>query len=275
MRNVFACLAFLLIAVSSSAENAAAPRLSWQTLQRGVELTSFTAGRLASGAPGRLYIVRVDPAAANVTVGLASEGHGGPRTAADWSRTSGFSVVINAGMFQTDHRSNVGYLRHGQHLNNARWNDYQSVVAIGAPGGTPGNALWLDLGDPATRSQTTSYETVIQNLRLMTTTRRNVWSQSARQWSEAALAIDKRGRLLFLFSRAPYSMRNFTDFLLQLPLDAAGAMHLEGGPEASLSIHADGVDLDLAGSYETGFWPDDSNVRQWPIPNVIGVMRAK
>jgi len=52
-------------------------------------------------------------------------------------------------------------------------------------------------------------------------------------------------------------------------------MHLEGGPEASLSIHADGVDLDLAGSYETGFWPDDSNVRQWPIPNVIGVMRAK
>jgi hypothetical protein len=33
-------------------------------------------------------------------------------------------------MYQTDHRSNVGYLRHGKHVNNPRWNDYRSAVAI-------------------------------------------------------------------------------------------------------------------------------------------------
>ena len=36
-----------------------------------------------------------------------------------------------------------------------------------------------------------------------------------------------------------------------------------------------GLDLDLAGSYETGFFPDDSNREQWPIPNVLGVVREE
>jgi len=46
-------------------------------------------------------------------------------------------------------------------------------------------------------------------------------------------------------------------------------MHVEGGPEASHSIHGGGVDLDLAGSFETGFLEADTNRRQWPIPNVV------
>lgn len=190
------------------------------------------------------------------------------RTAAEWCRTSHLVVAINAGMFQGDQRSNVGYLRHGKHLNNRRWNSFRSVVALRSS-----EALWLDLDDPNARHRTDDYEVVIQNLRLMTTKRGNVWAQSDRRWSEAALGIDAKGRLLFLFSRAPYTMRDFTNLLLRLPLDLAGAMHLEGGPEASLSIHAGNVDIDLAGSYETGFWPSDSNHAQWPIPNVLGIMK--
>ena len=38
-------------------------------------------------------------------------------------------------------------------------------------------------------------------------------------------------------------------------------MHVEGGPEASLSVHAGGVDLDLNGSYETGFNENDDEPR--------------
>lgn len=141
------------------------------------------------------------------------------------------------------------------------------ALAIGA-------ALWLDLDDPKAQQQVAGYD-VLQNLRLITTNRKNVWAANNRHRSEAALAIDAEGRLLFLFSRASYSMREWNALLLRLPLKIAGAMHLEGGPEASLSIHAGGVDLDLAGSYETGFWADDSNQRQWPIPNVLGVLRDK
>ena len=68
-------------------------------------------------------------------------------------------------------------------------------------------------------------------------------------------------------------MNELNDKLLALPLGITAAMHVEGGPEASLSIHAGGVDLDLNGSYETGFNENDGEKAQWPIPNVLGVAR--
>ena len=60
---------------------------------------------------------------------------------------------------------------------------------------------------------------------------------------------------------------------LALPLGITAAMHVEGGPEASLSIHAGGLDLDLNGSYETGFNENDDEKAQWPIPNLLAVVR--
>ena len=93
---------------------------SWKPLQPGVELAVFS----------NLYVVRIDPERAPLTVALASEIGVSPRTAAEWCRKAKLAVAINAGMFQPDQRSNVGYLRHGAHLNNARFNDYQSVLAL-------------------------------------------------------------------------------------------------------------------------------------------------
>jgi Phosphodiester glycosidase len=267
------CAAALLARAAPA--SGAAQNVSWRTLQPGVELAEIPAGKMPSGDAGRLYAVRVDPRRAKLGVGLASETHAPAKTAGEWCRTAGFAVAINIGMFQGDQRSNVGYLRHGAHLNNRRWNSYRSAVAIGPLKPSLPAALWLDLATSKPDSRLAGYDIVVQNLRLITKNRKNVWSRSHRQWSEAALAVDSRGRLLFLFSRAPYSMRDFNELLLSLPLDVAGAMHLEGGPEASLSIHTAGLDLDLSGSYETGFLPDDSNRRQWPIPNVLGVLRGE
>ena len=237
----------------------AAVVLAWRLIQPGAELTTAE----------QLTIVRIDPAQARLTVALASEQNVAPRTAGAWCRAAHLSIAMNLGMFQNDGRSNVGYLRHGAHVNNGRWNDYGAVLAFNAT-----KAIWLDRDRSDLAKQTAGYDVVVQNLRLITTDRRNVWSANGRRWSEAAVAIDGKGRLLFLFSRAPWSMRDFNARLLQLPLDIAGAMHVEGGPEASLSVHGGGVDLDLAGSYETGFFESDDNHRQWPIPNVIGVVTA-
>jgi hypothetical protein len=199
---------------------------------------------------------------------LSSESKRDPQTAAEWCRTEKLAVAINAGMFQDDYLSNAGYLRHGRHLNNKRWNSYRAAVGI-----VQGKAaLWLDL-DTKDRAALSACDIVVQNLRLIAGNRRNVWTRSEKRWSEAALAIDARGRLLFLFTRAPYTMRDFNALILSVPLDVTQAMHMEGGPEASLSIHGPGVDLDLSGSYETGFTEHDGNDHQWPIPNVLGVVR--
>lgn len=235
----------------------AAAALAWRLVQPGVEMATT----------GTLTVVRIDPAQARVTVALASEEKTAPKTAAEWCRAKHLSVAINLGMFKDDHRSNVGYCRHGAHLNNGSWNGYGSVLALGGA-----KAVWLDRDKADVKTATAPYDIVIQNLRLLTTARRNVWAANGRKWSEAAVAIDSKGRLLFLHSRVPWEMRDFNAMLAGLPLDIAGAMHVEGGPEASLSVHGGGVDLDLAGSFETGFMESDDNHDQWPIPNVIGVV---
>ena len=131
--------------------------------------------------------------------------------------------------------------------------------------------LWVDLEKAKLPPGLDAYDVVVQNLRLIAAPGRNVWGASDRKWSEAALAIDGSGRLLFLFSRVPFTMKAFNERLLATSLDVRQAMHLEGGPEASLSIHGGGVNIDLCGSYETGFIQNDSNPSQWPLPNVLGV----
>jgi hypothetical protein len=254
---------------------ASPPSLSWRPLQPGVELAIVPAVSKGTQKPGPLYVVRVDPRRVKVGAALASETGSRAQTAGEWCRASRLIVAINLGMFQDDQRSNVGYLRHGRHLNNRRWNAYRSVLALNPAAGSLPAALWVDLESAKPDPRLADYDLVVQNLRLIAAERRNVWSPGDRRWSEAALAVDTQGRLLFLFSRAPYAMRDFNALLLSLPLEVVAAMHLEGGPEASLSIHVPGLDLDLAGSYETGFLPSDSNDHQWPIPNVLGVLKEE
>lgn len=262
---------WFVLAVLAAGAGAPPPAVVWKPLQPGVELAVLA----APGGP--LYAVRVDPARAKLAGGIATAGRfaaggGTVQTAAQWSRSAHFSVVINLGMYEADHRRHTGYLRDGTHVNNAAMNDYRSLLALrpAKPGAAP--ALWFDLASVTMPPSARRYRLVVQNLRLIAGNAQNVWAQSDRRWSEAALAIDRSGRLLFLFSRAPYTMRDFNALLLRSPLDVRQAMHLEGGPEASLSIHAGGVDLDLCGSYETGFIEDDSNRGQWALPNVLGVV---
>jgi Phosphodiester glycosidase len=266
---VFRSAALLLALPAATPSVPKAPAVSWQPLQRGVELAIVPTA--AHGGSGSLYVVRIDPRLAYLQVALASETGAGPRTAGEWCRKAGLSVAINLGMFQTDQRSNVGYLRHGTHLNNGRWNNYRSILAARPKDPSLPAFVWRDLDPPKAPADLIGYEIVVQNLRLIAGKGKNVWSPSGKRWSEAAVAADSNGHLLFLFSRAPYSMYDFNGLLLKLPLNVTQAMHVEGGPEASLSIHTASVNLDLCGSYETGFRSDDTNQEQWPIPNVLGV----
>lgn len=244
----------------------AAP-LPFQALAPGVEYAAVKWIERPSSGDGMLHVVRIDPAQADLQFGLSLKQGGGNRTAGRWADDLGFTAVINAGMYETDYASNVGYLRSGEHLNQVRWNKYQSVFAF-----APGKAAMFDLDAPGSKDQAKAFSDLVQNLRLIKASgERNVWKPTARRWSEAAVATDTRGRVLFLFSRSPLTMSEFNDKLLALPLEIARAMHVEGGPEASLSIRAKGLKLDLCGSYETGFRPDDSNTAQWDLPNVIGV----
>lgn len=220
-----------------------------------------------------VHVVRVDPARAKLRAVMASAGDGKPRTAGAWCEREHLIAAINLGMYQTDHRSNVGYARAGAHLNQPRWNPkYESALAFGPrKPGLPA-ALLVDLDTPGARERLGDYETVVQNLRLIRAPGKSVWGAQPRRWSEAAVAIDGAGRVLFVFCRAPRAMADFNRMLLALPLGVVAAMHVEGGPEASLSLRG-AMKIDLNGSYESGFVENDGEAAQWEIPNVLGVAR--
>ena len=80
-----------------------------------------------------------------------------------------------------------------------------------------------------------AYDTVVQNLRLIKAPGVNVWSNDAERWSEAALAASGDGLFYLVFCQVGLTMPKFNRLLLSLPLGIERAMHLEGGPEASLS----------------------------------------
>jgi hypothetical protein len=258
-----AALLALSVFTVASCNGYAAP-VAWKVLRPGIEYAALP----VSGQP--LHVVRVDPKRAELVALLASEKGTAPQTAGQWCRSSHVSVAINLGMYAMDHRAHTGYLRNGKHVNNADWNEYKSVLALHPRASGIPAMQWIDVEISVPRDVLDQYGLVVQNLRLIARPGRNVWAPNERKWSEAALALDSANRLLFIFSRAPYTMKDFNLLLMRLPLDVQSAMHLEGGPEASLSIHAAGVDLDSCGSYETSFVEDESNVVQWPLPNVLG-----
>lgn len=261
----------MLSAVLAALVAQATPDGGWTSLGPGVEYATFALVGKPSLGDGRLHVVRVDPAVAELTLGLSSATDAGPETAGAWCARGGLVAAINAGMFETDHRSNVGRLVHGAHVNQPRWNAYQSVLVFGpkAPGLAP--ARLVDRDAPGFAALAPQYTSQVQNLRLIKGHGQSVWKPNGRAWSEAAVAEDDRGRLLLLFLRTPLEMAEFNRAVLALPLGVQRAMHVEGGPEASLSLCAAGARVDLMGSYETGFFLTDRNDAQWPLPNVLGV----
>lgn len=223
-----------------------------------------------------VHVVRVDPSRATLELALASELDGGrPRRCGEWADERGYAVTVNAGMYGTDERTNVGYLRHGGHTNNGRWSSsYQSALVFGplAPG-LPAAQL-VDLDVPGAQEVAARYASAVQNLRLLKREGVSVWSPNGRAWSEAALGVDGAGRLLFMFVRRPLEMVELNRRLLALGLDLRRAMHLDGGPPACLSVRGGGLRMDLAGTFESPLFDRGVDARQLRVPNVLGVRLA-
>ena len=99
----------------------------------------------------------------------------------------------------------------------------------------------------------------------------NQWSQQSRQWSEAALGEDDAGRILFIYSRSPFSMHDLNNELLAAGIGIVAAQHLEGGPEAQFYLHVGSFEMEMYGSYETSFRENDSNSSALPVPNILGL----
>jgi hypothetical protein len=214
---------------------------------------------------GKLIVVRLDPKRAKLRMHTSGDATAN-RTAREWASELDLCVVVNAGMYDVDHLTHVGRFRTGLIDNQADWNTaYSSVFTVG-----PGAAATIIDTDLTSKVDYTTADHLVQNLRLIRAPGENRWKPNGKKWSEAALARDAKGRILFLFSRTPYQMHDFNKRLLASGLEVVQAQHLEGGPEASLTVRTKTVDRDFNGSFETGFTERDDIHGQWRLPNIIG-----
>jgi hypothetical protein len=246
------------------------PTDGFAPLGPGFEYARFALPDAAPPGDHLLRVVRVDPKVAHLRVEASSVGDRFPRVASGWAGDAPVVAVINAGMFRKDMRTNLGFMRVGDHVQNSAWaKEENSLLALDPidpadPAATLANLSCADRDAVVAR-----YHTVVQSIRMVGCDRANVWAPDERPWSAALTGADSQGRLLLLFVRSPYTMHALVDMLLALPLDLVALHYGDGGPPASLFVRAPGLEERNVGSYEARAHQRDDNIVEWPLPNVI------
>ncbi len=245
----------------------------WERLEPGLDFGTFTAPTPSPVGDSAIRVLRVDPARFDlVLISASAQARKGTRTARGWAEAHGLLAAINASMYRTDHLTSVAYMRDGDHVNNGRRSADKDFLVFGRRGDGPRAAI-LDRGCDDVDEELVKWTTAVQSIRMLSCDGRNVWSQQPKQWSHAAIGVDGDGRVLFVHARSPWSTHDFIDHLRALPLDLKRLQYAEGGPEAQLFVGTEAMEVELVGSYETGFYESDDNARAWPVPNVVGVTR--
>jgi hypothetical protein len=269
------CIAGLFLLFCAQRGLPAETASGWQTLAPGMEIIRVNTRKQSAFGDSRITVLRIDPNQWELeTIGILQTGESAGHPAREWSKKEKFAAVINAGMFASDNKTHLGYLRSRDRIVNSRVNSYQSVLAFDPREGR--NVLGFpifDLDAPNSNLEAilADYASAVQNLRLIKRPGLNQWGKQTRQWSEAAVGEDGEGRVLFIYSRSPFSMHDLNQELLAAGIGVVAAQHMEGGPEAQLYVHAGEAELEMFGSYETSFKENDQNEMAWPVPNVIGV----
>jgi hypothetical protein len=251
---------------------------AWTRIDEGLYYGDFRVPNRLGMEGSKILIVRIDPRIYEFRLLSASElsSKTGPLNVREWADKYKLIGAVNAGMFQADLKSNVGYMKNYAYMNNPRIHKaYHSVFAFNPKKAELPPSMIFDTDVRSMKEVIGEYNTVIQNLRLIKRPRLNRWAQQDKRWSEVALGQDQGGNLLFIFSETAYTMHELGNILLALPIQLDCAQHLEGGPLASLYLRHAGVEIKRTGSL--GFPAGGNSAADGflPIPNVIGITKKR
>lgn len=220
-----------------------------------------------------LDVVRIDLAGHELRA-LTAIHHGGARPLPRWLTDEKLVAGINAGMFHDTQRS-VGLLVSAEAVNNPDDNpQFGGFLAFDPvdPASPPVTVVGRDCPGFDLDALRERYRAITQSYRLVGCDGEAIGWKDTKAYSAAAIGVDRDGRVVLMHARAPHRMRDISTTAAELEL--AGAIFVEGGPEASLIVRGrDGV-VERVGSYESGFQENDSNREFWDLPNIIGVARV-
>jgi hypothetical protein len=246
----------------------------WRKVDEGLSIGEFDSLIRSNMRDSKITIIKIDPKFYSFKLLCASE-HGRVRmTARKWCEKFGLIAATNAGMYQKDGFTNVGFMKNFNHLNNPHLNNiYKAVLAFNPIESNFPEIQIVDLRCQEFESTGPKYQTLIQNIRMISCRQQNVWARRDQVWSMAVFGIDKSGNALFIFTEVPHSGHDFANSLLSLPLSIFNALYLEGGPEANLFFSLKDVEFERIGIRETGLQEDSLRAVARPIPNVLGITK--
>ena len=269
MMNWRSCLFFLSV-LASWGFCSPPPALSQNDLWKRID-----DGLFVGEVPSRgVTFIKAAPAAYSYRLLSASENNNVRMTARKWCQANNLASATNAGMFLPDGLTNVGYMKNFSHVNSPRLGtNYNAVLAFNRMDATVPEVQIIDLKCQEFARLKDKYQTFIQGMRMVSCRQENVWEKQDRMWSIAAFGMDKSGNGLFIFGETPYSVHDFTQLLLALPISLYNAMYLEGGPEATLYFSAGGMEFEKVGKHQTGLSENGFQRTARPLPNAIGIRR--
>jgi len=254
------------------AENTVSQNSDWQKLAPGLELGIFSAPLPSEIGDSKIRVLRIDPQRYQLRLLSASAFENGrPLSAKQWSRQNGLVAAINASMYQEDYKSSVSLMRTKAHINNPRLSKDMTILAFDRKTADVPLVKIIDRQCEDFKIWQKKYCTLIQSIRMISCTGKNVWTKQPQKWSTAAIGIDNRDRILFIHVGSPYSTHDFIRFLKKLPLNISQAMYAEGGPQAQLYINTGDIEHEFVGNYEIEIQGNMKNLISRPVPNVVGI----
>lgn len=241
---------------------------TWKNVDKGFDVGKYKSPQPSLYGTSVITILKIDPEEYNFNI---FSDKADPKTAHEWADEKKLIAVVNAGMYDRN-GVNMGYMQEYNSLFNPKMNSDNATLAFNPKDNSVPSVQIIDMVEGDWNKLALKYNSFTQSIRMVTLSGKNVWSQTELMWSVVVVAIDKKGNVLFIHCRSPYTMHDFVNILLGSDLNISNVMYLEGGPEASMYIEHNGSQIAVVGSYETDFYGDD-NMKFWHIPNIIGITK--
>lgn len=251
--------------------------IEWNQLEEGLFYTEITGPHISKFSDSKVSILKIDPDFFTFELVASSESDSTLRTIRDWCELKNLTGGINAGMYSLkDHLSGVGLMQNFEHINNPVVKEnFNALVVFNPKNPSLPSLQILDMVNQDWKSIVHDYQSCFQSIRMIDNKGKAVyWEKKPElKCSMTLLAMDKSGKILFLFARSPYSANEFIDFMLNPGLQIQTAMYLEGGPEATIYVKTTKTEIEKFGSYVSFSKPDDNNIQVRKMPNVLGIRK--
>ncbi len=275
--TIFVCILTAVIPAGAAADQQIRDTVSnsdsaWKKLATGLELGVFRAPHPSEMGDSMIRVLRINPDRFKLRLLNASASENGHSLSAkQWCRQTGLVAAINASMYQADFKASVSLMRTKSHINNPRLSKDMTVLAFDRHSPKVPRVKIIDRQCEDFKTWKNKYATLVQSIRMISCTGKNVWTQQPQKWSTAAIGIDQRDRVLFIHVGSPYSTHDLINILKILPLNISRAMYTEGGPQAQLYIKVGNHEYEFVGGYKIDLKENTNTLFPRPIPNVVGI----